>query len=158
NHRSLPASHALSCGQSMTPSRPSLLFRWTACLLAFGLAALCAIPNLPREPWYALPSGGEIQLRTVAYTETLELTSFGFRLDDLRDWLGPTWSQLLGPYPEFSSTGFGAPVLVAAFTVRGRKDNSNLRNVHCEIDLPGGQTLLANFTGSGGTLEKATYL
>jgi hypothetical protein len=119
-------------------------------LFSVGLFAFCAVLLTQREPWRPLPGGGEVRLVKVAYGETLEISDGGLKADDLRDWLGPTWSRLLGPYPNSSGTRFGEPTLAFAFCTRGLNGNLVLQNAQCEIDMPDGQMLVGRFGGGGG--------
>src|SRR5262245_42449879 len=112
--------------------------RLGALLLAAGVVALCGVFLTQREGWRPLSGGGEIRLVKVVYGDELEVSDGGIKADDLRDWLGPKWSQLLGPYPDSSSTRFGRPTLAFAFYTRGLGGKLALQDAQCEIEMPDG--------------------
>lgn len=130
--------------------------RWAASLLVVGLIGLAAALFAQREPWHPLPRGGEVRLEKLGYGKTLTLSRPGLKLYALRDWLGPTFSRLLGPYPVSSRAIFGTPTFAVAFSSRGRAGNLVTQKARCDIDLPGGQTLQGMCTGGGGSGGRMT--
>src|SRR5262245_42312610 len=104
-----------------------LIRRLTYLLIAVILAGLGLVLFLwDDQPWHPLPNGGEVRVEKIDYADPLTLSTPGLRLHELRERLGPTFSELLGPYPSEYSTGGGGATFGITLALRGLPARSDL--------------------------------
>jgi hypothetical protein len=130
--------------------------RSTIWILTAAIVVVCFATLARRDGWVKLPDGTEVKLAKVHFGNSVEVSSPGLKLYELRNWLGNNIGpdvpdKILGRASWTHGGGVGQNQFVTwiVLAARGKSHVNLIDDIPCEVVLSDGKILTSTFYNCG---------